>query len=103
MREPVTRREVLRWAGAAGVAAVVPFGLTSCEPARRARPGAAPNASLGDLAFTQGVDVTIGQGGWCWFQDPRLAVDPAGRLWLGSTVGGTTALNNGEVRITIVR
>jgi hypothetical protein len=102
MTELVTRREVLRWAGAAGVAAAVPFGLAACEPAHRAQPGAAPDASLGDLPFTQGTDVSIGQGGWCWFQDPRLAVDPGGRLWLGSTVGGTTALNNGEVRITIV-
>lgn len=41
----------------------------------------------------------VGPGAWCWFQQPRAAVDRSGSLWLGSTQG-TGAPQPGAIDVT---
>lgn len=43
--------------------------------------------------------ITVGPGGWCWFQSPRAVIDRSGALWVGSTQG-TGAPVPGSVDVT---
>lgn len=94
----LSRRDLLRWAGVAGVAVSVPVGLAACEPASTPMP-LAPDPGVRDRTFVGGTDTVVGQGGWCWFQAPRASLGPKGMLWLGSTVGGPEA-EAGSVQAT---
>lgn len=94
----LSRRDVLRWAGAVGAAAVAPVALGACEPAATAGP-LVPDPSLRSLGFLHDADVVVGQGGWCWFQSPRASFGPGGLLWLGSSVAHTGTDDDGAVQL----
>lgn len=95
----LTRRDLLRLAGAAGVATMVPLSLSACDPANTPMP-LPPDPSVRALGFVGGTDTVVGQGGWCWFQSPRTSLGPGGVLWLGSTIGGTQTESDGYVQVT---
>ncbi len=95
----LTRRDLLKWAGIAGAAAVAPIGLSACEP-ERTRPPLPPDPSVRGLGFVGGTDTELGQGGWCWFQSPRTSMGADGILWLGSSIGGTSTDVDGSVQAT---
>jgi hypothetical protein len=95
----ISRRDLLRWAGVAGMATVVPIGLGACQPVATKRP-LPPDPSLRGLGFVGGTDTTLGQGGWCWFQAPRTSMGSDGILWLGSTVGHTFTDLDGSIQAT---
>lgn len=95
-----TRRSLLRCAGLAGMAAVVPVGLAACEPVANTPSPLPPDPSVRGLGFVGGTDTTIGQGGWCWFQAPRTSMGADGILWLGSTVGNTYTDQDGAIVAT---
>lgn len=94
-----TRRDVLRWAGAAGAASVLPLGLGACVPVTTPMP-LAPDPSVRSLGFVGGTDTVVGQGGWCWFQTPRSSMGANGVLWLGSTIGHTFTAADGTIQAT---
>lgn len=52
-----------------------------------------------DAAEPSDRDLVVGPGAWCWFQQPRAAIDRSGSLWLGSTQG-SGAPSPGSVDIT---
>ena len=93
-----TRRQVLRWMGAAGLVAAAPPVLTACIPASTPQP-LAPDAFLRSWGFVGGADVEIGPGAWCWFQAPRASFGPGGLLWLGASVAGTGTAADGAVKV----
>lgn len=95
----LSRRDLLRWAGVAGAATVVPFGLSACQPVATPSP-LAPDPSVRGLGFVGGTDTVVGQGGWCWFQSPRSSMGPNGVVWLGSTIGHTFTEADGTIQAT---
>ena len=95
----LSRRDLLRWAGVAGAASVVPLGLSACMPVTTPAP-LAPDASLRARGFVGGTDTVVGQGGWCWFQSPRSSMGANGVLWLGSTIGHTFTEADGTIQAT---
>lgn len=96
----VSRRQLLRWAGAAGALATAPAGLVACLPARRAVGGPKPDPSLRSLGFVGQGETVVGQGGWCWFQAPRMAIDARGVLWAGTSQSDGGDANDGGVVVT---
>lgn len=99
----LSRRDLLRWAGVAGAATVVPIGLGACQPTPAPAPvpmPLKPDPSVRGLGFVGGTDTVLGQGGWCWFQAPRTSMGPKGILWLGSTVGHTFTEADGSIQAT---
>lgn len=96
----ITRRNLLRGASLAGIAAVAPIGLGACEPTPTTAPPMPPDPSVRGLGFVGGTDTTLGQGGWCWFQSPRTSMGADGTLWLGSTVGNTYTDEDGSIVAT---
>lgn len=95
----LSRRDLLRWAGVAGAASVVPLGLSACQPVTTPAP-LAPDPSVRALGFVGGTDTVVGQGGWCWFQSPRSSMGANGVLWLGSTIGHTFTEADGTIQAT---
>ncbi|WP_421119083.1 hypothetical protein ACE2AJ_17225 [Aquihabitans daechungensis] len=95
----LSRRDLLRWAGIAGAAAVVPVGLAGCRTVTTPSP-LKPDPSVRGLGFVGGTDTVIGQGGWCWFQAPRSSMGPDGVVWLGSTIGHTFTDADGTIQAT---
>jgi hypothetical protein len=95
---PPSRRDVLRWGAALGVAGVAPLALAGCRPIPTPAP-LRPDASVRPLGFAAGTDVVVGQGGWCWFQAPRASMAPAGVLWVGSSVSRTLTELDGAVQV----
>lgn len=95
-----SRRDLLRWAGIAGAATVVPVGLSACEPPVITPDPLAPGPTLRAKGFVGGVDTELGQGGWCWFQAPRASFGPNGVLWLGTSIAQTGTDADGTVVAT---
>lgn len=95
----LSRRDLLRWAGAAGAVALVPTALTACTPVTTPAP-LRPDPSLKPLGFVGGTDTVLGQGGWCWFQTPRTSMGPHGVLWLGSSISHTGTDADGLIQAT---
>lgn len=94
-----SRRQVLRWLSAAGVATVVPMGLSACLPGTTPMP-LAPDPSMRGLGFAGGSrDAMLGQGAWCWFQGPRASFGPGGLLWMGASVAKTGTSADGAVKV----
>ena len=87
---PIDRRTFLHGATAATLSA----GLAACGPRG---PVGTPGGAGGGVP----LDLSIGPGGWCWFQSPRAAIDETGSLWLGSS-RGTAAPEPGRVEVTQV-
>ncbi|MFN8016651.1 MAG: hypothetical protein U0P45_00870 [Acidimicrobiales bacterium] len=94
----VSRRDVLRWSLATGVALGAAPVLAACQPVRT-DPPLAPDPSLRALGFAGGTEGELLQGGWCWFQSPRASFGPGGLLWLGSSVSGLQAELDGSVQV----
>lgn len=101
-RRTISRRTALRWGLATGAVGVVPSLLSACQPLEPIVGAPAPDASLSGVSFVGGAEVEVHQGGWCWFQQPRITIDAAQRLWLGSSVGGTFTAADGDVELTAV-
>lgn len=93
-----SRRDVLRWGAALGVAGSAPLALAACKPVPTPMP-LRPDASVRPLGFVGGTDVVVGQGGWCWFQSPRASMAPGGVLWLGASVSKTGTDLDGSVQV----
>src|SRR3954447_24780846 len=64
-RDPggIDRRDLLRWAGALGLAAVVPSALAACEPTPSTPQPLAPDAVLRGRGFIGGTDTVVTPGG----------------------------------------
>lgn len=96
----LSRRDLLRWAGIAGAASVVPMALSACDPAVVTPDPLAPGPTVRAKGFVGGADVEVGQGGWCWFQSPRASFGPDGILWLGTSIAHTGTDADGTVQAT---
>lgn len=95
-----SRRDLLRWFGAAGLAAAAgPSLLTACEPAPTTPMPLAADPSVRSLGFVGGADAEVGPGAWCWFQAPRASFGPDGLLWMGASVAETGTALDGAVKL----
>lgn len=95
-----SRRDLLRWFGAAGAtAAVAPGLLTACDPAPTTPMPLPADPSVRGLGFVGGTDLEVGPGAWCWFQAPRASFGPDGRLWMGASVAQTGTELDGAVKL----